>query len=783
MISIGVLGGVTATRGQQSTFAGNAQHTAHFNAPAQPLNAVHWTIPVDLVNGGSLAHYAAPLITAANTVFASVRTTTGFQLSAYQGTTGRLKYTLTNDYLLPTPPTNGGWIPVYQPVIANPPSGPRLYYAGAGGTIYYVTNVDSDTPGLPIQQCFYTNLSGYNSNAAAFNSTVFINTPLTANSNGVVYFGFRVPQTAPVPLNTTQNGFARIDPNGDALYVLAGAAANDALIYRDSHNCAPALSEDGATLYVAVKGTNAYYAYLLGLDSATLATKYRVFLKDPVSGNNAGVSDDSTASPTIGPDGDVYFGVVGDPNIARGYLLHFSADLLVKKTPGGFGWDYTPVIVPTNIVTGYDGLSPYLLFSKYNNYATFGGGDGINRIALLDPNAKQVDPHGSSQGLSEMREILTVMGGTPDEERYGDQFPYAVREWCINTGAVNPATKSVFAPSEDGRIYRWNVEANSISETLLLGPGIGSPYVPTAIGPDGAVYTIQAKKLFSLGGLTNVSVGIYSSAPDLRDAVMGQSITFTAVVSNLLAAGSVPTGTVTFEDSTYDGLDPVTNVLALNVPLTNGVALVTNSTLSAGGNYLGNHFITAAYSGDGLFPQGRATLLQKIHASSTVTTLISALATNAVDDSVTLAATVIGVPSSSVPPSGMVFFRDGTNFLKQTVLNTNGSCVVTQSGWNGNSHLISASYCSDTMNASSSAAVVGTPAYLQGSIIAGALQLSFSNRIGAPFTVLRSLEFSATNSNWQTAGSAIEIFPGQFQFSDPVSAANGAQRFYRVRSP
>src|SRR5450756_1822573 len=129
---------------------------------------------------------------------------------------------------------------------------------------------------------------------------VFINTPITADSSGNIFFGFRVNGTAPAPLSTTQSGFARIDPNGNATYVLAGTAAGDASIGRDTHNSAPALSNDQATVYVAVKSPSTEtYGYLLGLNSTTLATKYKVFLKDPRSNhaNNATILDDSTASP------------------------------------------------------------------------------------------------------------------------------------------------------------------------------------------------------------------------------------------------------------------------------------------------------------------------------------------------------------------------------------------------------------------------------------------------------------------------------------------------------
>src|SRR4029450_6261095 len=90
----------------------------------------------------------------------------------------------------------------------------------------------------------------------------------------------------------------------------------------------------------------------------------RVALKDPRNGgvNNALVSDDSSASPMVGPDGDVYYGVLGNPsNGSRGWMLHFSSDLTHTRTPGAFGWDNTPSVVPASTVPSYTGTSSYLL--------------------------------------------------------------------------------------------------------------------------------------------------------------------------------------------------------------------------------------------------------------------------------------------------------------------------------------------------------------------------------------------------------------------------------------
>jgi len=695
------LHGLTQFAAAQSvlTFAGNAQHTAIYQPAARNLNRILWSTPIDLNNTGAFAHYGAPLISASNTVAVPVKTAAnGFQINVFNGIDGTAKYSLSTDYILPS----YTWIPVYQPVLATIPTGLRLYFPGAGGTVYFIDNPDSISHGVQTRVAFY-GLSNYQANISGFNSTVFINTPITADSNGNIFFGFRVQGTAPAPLATTQSGFARIDPNGNATYVLASTAAADAAIKFDSHNSAPALSSDGSTLYVVVKsGSTEYYGYLLGLDAVTLATKYKVFLKDPRDGNanNAGILDVSTASPTVAPDGDVYFGIFSNPdNGSRGFLLRFSADLTVEKTPGGFGWDYTPAIVPASMAPLYTGSSSYLIFSKYNNYANAGDGNGVNRIALIDPNATQIDPHPSANGLVEMREVLTVIGTTPDDEN--PSLPNAVREWCINTAAVNPATNSIFTPSEDGHIYRWNLATNSLSQALALSPGIGEPYVPSVIGPDGTVYTLNGGTMFALGDLPVERVTLSSSIPDVRTAVTGQALTFTAAVANTSGSGLVPTGSVTIQDTVYfvsgSSTGSTTNVIA-TVPLDgSGNAAVSTSSLSAT-----NHFITAVYGGDGNFSPGSATLVQKVHGYASATSLTSSPNPSTPGQAVTFTATVAPVPPGSTIPTGMVTFQEGAAILAQVSLGAAGTASFSTSSLNSGSHTMTAVYASDSLYAASS---------------------------------------------------------------------------------
>jgi hypothetical protein len=695
-IFFGFFTAVLALQGQTG-FAGNAQHTADYPQTAQNVNAIHWSTSVDLSNNGTLIHYGAPVVSTANTVFVPVKTAGDlFQVTAFNGTSGAPVYTLPSDYLLPA----HNWIPAYNPTLAHGPSGVRLYYAGAGGTVYYVDNPDSAPAAAPVQLSFY-GLANYKANSAGFNASVFIDTPITSDNIGNIFFGYRVQGTAPAPLSTTQSGFARIDPAGNATYVMAGAAAGDANIARDSHNSAPALSNDGNTLYALAKSaTTNSYGYLLGLDSLTLATKYKTILKDPRNGNYATISEDSTASPMVASDNDVYIGVLGNPgDSSRGFLLHFSGDLTVEKLPGAFGWDSTPAVVPSAMVPSYAGNSSYLIFTKYNDYAGDDGGEGINRIALLDPNSTQIDPHASANGLAEMREVLTVTGVTPDAYYVAAGYPMAVSEWCVDTPAVNSATGSIFVPSEDGRLYRWNLTTNSLAQTVSLAPGIGQAYVPVVLGPDGATYVINGGNLFAVGNVSGNSVSVTSSVPDLRNAVAGQPLTFTAQVAG--TQGVTPSGAVSFQSVGFQGATPISIPLDTVALDATGKASITVSGLAAG-----NHFITAN------FGSSSSTMVQTIHASATTMKLTSSTTPASTTTTstgparhgraVTFTATVVPAVSGFGAPTGMLTFMDGGNVLAQLPLVAGAASFSTPSLAAG-VHLIGAVYSSDNVFAASAA--------------------------------------------------------------------------------
>jgi len=477
-----------------SSHGHDPQHTGLSQHACQPLNRILWQAPVDLTPQYSgtelLAHYGSPLITRQNTVIFPVKTAanSGFQIEAHAGQSGALVWKQTTDYVAPA----HDWFPPCG--IALTPKN-RLYYPGAGGTVYFRDNPESPTapPGGTGQIAFY-GTAAYQANPATYTSNVEINTPITADRYGNIYFGFVA--TGPTSKNLV-SGIATITIDGAGTWVSAASAAADPSIVEPVQNCAPALSNDHRTLYIAVSYGSYSGGYLLALDTVTLATTGKVRLKDvdsPVS--DAVLPDNGTASPTIGPDGDVYFGVLEDPlssNHYRGWLLHFNKTLSQAKLPGAFGWDDTPSIVPASLVPGYDGPSSYLLLTKYNNYAQAGGG-GANKVALLDPDVSEVD---SVTGALVMNEVLTQLGPTPDPGF--PNTPGAVREWCVNTVAIDPFTKCAVVHNEDGNVYRWDFASNSLTQTLNVSTGLGSAYTPSVIGVDGTAYVIANATLFALG--------------------------------------------------------------------------------------------------------------------------------------------------------------------------------------------------------------------------------------------------------------------------------------------
>jgi len=489
---------VVATGTGWPVYAHDEQHSCLSSVPSQLPQTIRWSTPVDLkpqYSGGDLfIHYGSPLITEGNTVLVPVKTgaNDGFRVEAHRGSDGARVWSLHTDFSLP--PHSGIWVPVCG--IALTPQDHEVVIPAAGGTILLRSSPDAPAGG--VERVAFYGITNYNQDPAAFNAAIQICTPISCDNDGNLYFGY-VSTGEPLPgyPRGIHSGLARISSTQRGKFTSVRAISGDQSMEKVAYNCAPALSNDGKTLYVAVNRTSfgAFpSAYLCAMDSTTLARQSAMPLADPQStpGNPlaAIAYDSASTTPTVAPDGDVYFGVLEfdfTSNHDRGWLLHFDSQLKISKLPSAFGWDDTASVVPASAVPSYRGPSPYLLLTKYNNYAQVGG-NGRNFLALVDPNVSMTDP---VTGVTVMRTVRKVLGPTPDPELGG------VREWCINSAAIDPINHCAVVNSEDGNVYRWDFDTNTLSVGLTLAPPTGEAYTPTLIGPDGGIYAINNAQLFS----------------------------------------------------------------------------------------------------------------------------------------------------------------------------------------------------------------------------------------------------------------------------------------------
>lgn len=174
---------------------------------------------------------------------------------------------------------------------------------------------------------------------------------------------------------------------------------------------------------------------------------------------------------------------------------------------------------------------------------------------------------------------------------------------------------------------------------------------------------------------------------NLNPSNLGDLVTFTATVTG---TSTTPTGTVTFI---------VDNVSGAPVPLVNGVALFSTSSLTAG-----SHSIIARYSGSNIYNSSQSpNLIQQVidPLQSSSTTISSDRNPSLLGDLVTFTATVTG--SSTTPTGNVTFIVD--NISGAPVPLVNGVAAFSTSTLTTGSHTIVASYSGDGVYSASQSPV------------------------------------------------------------------------------
>ncbi len=169
-------------------------------------------------------------------------------------------------------------------------------------------------------------------------------------------------------------------------------------------------------------------------------------------------------------------------------------------------------------------------------------------------------------------------------------------------------------------------------------------------------------------------------------AQVGQTITFTAIVSGGVGITGGPTGTVTF----YNGS---TKLSTVTIDSSSSVVTYTDSSLG-----VGTYDITASYSGDNTYlPSVSDVVVLKVvpvgTLTETTTTLTSSAPSASFGSQVTFTATVAGGMGN--PPTGTVTFLDGSATIGTGTLN-NGVATFSTSTLSVGVHTITGQYSGDS---------------------------------------------------------------------------------------
>ncbi|WP_263352368.1 Ig-like domain repeat protein [Acidicapsa acidisoli] len=324
------------------------------------------------------------------------------------------------------------------------------------------------------------------------------------------------------------------------------------------------------------------------------------------------------------------------------------------------------------------------------------------------------------------------------------------------SGATNPTGKVTFSYVQGGS----TVVLCSTAQTVKTTAGITSA---TCIAPFTAANTYTVTATYVSGDLnftagtpvtatqkvtgtsTTVAISTLTPAP----SAVNQSVSFTAVVTpSVTDSGlTLPTGTVTFSDTTSG--KPI--LLCTSTIASNGTVPACSAPFATEGM----RSVTAVYSGDTNFTGNTsAAVTQNVQPSGTTTMLISSPASSTVNQTVIFTATLgEAFPGSVLPKAGTVVFTD-TSTTPATTLCSNpisGTATVPTCSFaftSSGAHIITAAFTSADTNFSSS-----TSANYTQTITAAATSVVVTSGL-APSTVNQPVTFSATVTA-STSGSAI----------------------------
>jgi hypothetical protein len=441
-----------------------------------------------------------------------------------------------------------GWEPVFHPVDANN----FIYVPGAAGTVWKVNK----TTGVSA-----SHINPFTGNATATTANTFVSGPLTADTNGNIYYNVIQLNLNGSPWNlndvagawlvkiasddtTTSATFASLVPGaplGTSLTCPGNfydqgnppsfpwpPSANAVAPFfpgacgsqRPAVNVAPAVSADGMTVYTVSRAHfDNFVAYLVAVNTSDLSPKWQASLQQRLTDGCGVLLPIAPSGVTNLPNSCLFGTTVGvDPT---------------TNTPGsGYVIDQASssptVLLDATIVFGaldnYNFSRGHLFrFDATGNWVgsyAFGWDstpgvyvhDGTFSVVIKDnhyPSSSYCsDPTSAvctstSPGpyyITQLDSSLNIewqFQSTTIDADHPNGY-----EWCINMPAID-MLGNVFVNSEDGNIYELPQGNTGVFTTpsgkRFLDSALGAAYTPLSLGPDGKAYTQNNGHLFVVG--------------------------------------------------------------------------------------------------------------------------------------------------------------------------------------------------------------------------------------------------------------------------------------------
>lgn len=341
--------------------------------------------------------------------------------------------------------------------------------------------------------------------------------------------------------------------------------------------------------------------------------------------------------------------------------------------------DGTTVLGSSSVSGGQAVFTTSLSAGTHNIYAVYNG-DGSVAMSASNTVAQTVNPAdtattvNSSSNPSVFGQNVTFIA-TVNPVAPGGGTPTGTVIFTIDGIAQGPLTLS-------GTTAYFNTSALSVGNHTIDAAYNGDANFNSSSGS-----IIPAQTVNPAGS----TVAVASSADP---SVFGQALTFTAMVAALAPGSGSPTGTVVFTIDTV-AQNPVT---------------LNGGSASLGGVLLdvGNHTVSAAYSGDVSFNASSANLIggQDVTKADSAVALASSVNPSLFGQSVTFTATLSpGAPGAGTPAGSVTFSVDGSALTPVAI--SGGAAALSLSNLAAGAHTVGAAYSGDANFLASSGSLVG----------------------------------------------------------------------------